>query len=144
MEIILNKEQIKEVIPHRDPFIMIDAITELKPGYSATALKYVNEDEPHFKGHFPGSPVMPGVLMVEGLAQTGAVAILSLPENKGKLAFFGGIKSCRFKKIVKPGDVLTYKIEITKMKGPVGIGQAKAYVDGQLAVSAELTFALES
>lgn len=131
-----------EIIPHRQPFLLIDTIEELEPGVKAVAKKCVSYNEPYFAGHFPAEPVMPGVLIVEALAQTGAVAILSKPENQGKTAYFGAINSAKFKKKVVPGDVLTLETEIIKTKGPIGVGSAKAYVDGKLAVQAELTFAI--
>ena len=140
---MLNKEQIKEIIPQREPFLMIDEVEEYIPGESAVAYKYVNEEEWYFKGHFPGNPIMPGVLITEALAQTGAVAMLNNEENKGKIALFAGIDKCRFKKQVTPGDTLMLEVEITKIKGPIGKGSAKATVDGQLACSCELTFAIQ-
>ena len=131
-----------DIIPHRQPFLLIDTVEELEAGKRAVAKKCVTYNEPFFAGHFPGHPVMPGVLIVEALAQTGAVAILSMPENKGKIAFFGGIDKAKFKRQVEPGDVLRLEVEIIKSKGPIGVGSAKAYVDDKLAVSAELTFAV--
>ena len=138
----LDIEQIKKIIPHRDPFLLIDEVTELEPGVSVTAKKYLKPDEYWFKGHFPGQPVQPGVLMIEMLAQAGAVCALSLPENKGKLALFGGIKNARFRKQVTPGDVLTLHCELVEQHGPVGVGKASAWVDGKCAATAELTFVL--
>ena len=139
---MLNKEEIKEIIPQRDPFLMIDEVEEYVPGESCTAYKNVSEDEYYFKGHFPGNPIMPGVLIVESLAQTGAVAILSMEENKGKNALFGGIDKIRFKKQVVPGDRLKLEVKIIKRKGPIGIGEAIATVDGKVAAKGELTFAV--
>lgn len=139
---MLNKEQIKEIIPQREPFLMIDEVEQYIPGESCTAYKNVNEDEYYFKGHFPGNPIMPGVLMVETLAQTGAVAILSMEENKGKNALFGGINNLKFKRQVVPGDVLKLDVKIIKRKGPIGIGEAIATVDGKVAVKGELTFVI--
>ena len=139
---MLNKEQIKEIIPQRDPFLMIDEVEEYTPGESAVAYKNVSEDEYYFKGHFPGNPIMPGVLIVESLAQTGAVAILPMEENKGKNALFGGIDKLRFKKQVVPGDRLKLEVKIIKKKGPIGIGSAIATVDGKVAAKGELTFAI--
>lgn len=137
---MLTIKEIQEIIPHRDPFLLIDRIDEYEPGVSASGIKNVTFNEYFFRGHFPEEPVMPGVLIIEALAQTGAVAILSKEENKGKIAFFGGIDKARFKKKVVPGDTLSLSVEIIKQKGPVGIGKAVAKVDGKLAVSAELTF----
>lgn len=137
---MLGIKEIQEIIPHRHPFLLIDCIEELEPGVSAVGYKSVTFSEPHFAGHFPGNPVMPGVLIVEALAQTGAVAILSLEENKGKTAYFGAMNNVKFKKMVLPGDKLRLECKIIKVKGPVGIGSAVATVDGKVAVSAELTF----
>ena len=137
-----NSNQIQEILPHRYPFLMIDRITECEPGKYAKGIKCVTANEMQFMGHFPTQHVMPGVLLIEALAQVGAVAILSMPENKGKIAYFGGIKEARFKGMVKPGDVLMLETEIIRVKGPVGVGKANAYVDGKLVCKAELTFAL--
>ena len=139
---MLNKEEIKNIIPQREPFLMIDEVETFTPGESCTAYKNVSEDEYYFKGHFPGNPIMPGVLIVESLAQTGAVAILSMEENKGKNALFGGIDKIRFKKQVVPGDRLKLEVKIIKRKGPIGIGEAIATVDGKVAAKGELTFAV--
>ena len=139
---LLTAKEIMEIIPHRQPFMLIDTIEEMEPGVRALAKKCVSYNEPFFQGHFPGEPVMPGVLIVEALAQTGAVAILSLPENKGKTAYFAAINSAKFKKKVIPGDVLMLETEIIKVKGPMGIGKATATVDGKVAVQAEHTFAI--
>lgn len=139
---MLNQEEIKKIIPQRDPFLMIDEVEEYIPGESAIAYKHVKEEEYYFKGHFPGNPIMPGVLIVESLAQTGAIAILSMEENKGKNALFGGIDKLRFKKQVVPGDTLKLEVKIIKRKGPIGIGEAIATVDGKVAVRGELTFAI--
>ena len=139
---ILNSNQIQEIIPHRYPFLMIDKVIELEEGISCTAIKNVSANEMHFVGHFPAEHVMPGVLIVEALAQTGAVAILSLKENKGKIAYFAGIDKCKFKRKVIPGDTLKLEVEIVKTRGPIGYGNAKATVDGEIAVIAELKFAL--
>ncbi len=139
---ILNTQQIMEIIPHRAPFLLIDAIEELTAGVRAVGKKCVTFNEPFFTGHFPGEPIMPGVLVVEALAQTGAVAMLSLPENKGRLALFGGIREARFKGKVVPGDVLMLETVITKTKGPVGFGDGRAFVDGKLVASAKLSFML--
>lgn len=139
---MLDINQIMEIIPQRAPFLMIDKVEDYVPGESAIAYKTVCINEPHFAGHFPGMPIMPGVLIVEALAQTGAVAILSMKENKGKNALFGGIDKLRFKKQVVPGDVLKLEVKIIKRKGQVGIGEAIATVDGKVAAKGELTFAI--
>lgn len=139
---VYTTKEIMEIIPHRQPFLLIDAIEELEVGKRAVGKKCVSYNEPYFAGHFPQEPVMPGVLIVEALAQVGAVAILSLPENKGKTAYFGAINSAKFKGKVVPGDVLLLETEIIKSKGPIGVGSAKAYVDGKVVAQAELTFAL--
>ena len=139
---VLSAKEIMEIIPHRQPFMLLDTIEELEPGVKAVAKKCVSYNEPYFAGHFPAEPVMPGVLIVEALAQTGAVAILSQPEFKGKTAYFAAINSAKFKGKVTPGDVLTLETEIIKVKGPIGVGSAKAYVDGTLVTKAELTFAI--
>lgn len=140
----LGIKEIQEIIPHRHPFLLIDFIDELEPGVRAVGYKSVTFNEPQFNGHFPGQPVMPGVLMIEALAQVGAVAILSLPENKGKTAFFGAINNAKFKQMVLPGDRLKLECEIIKRKGPIGVGKAVATnAEGKIAVSAELTFAIQ-
>lgn len=139
---MLNKEQIKQIIPQREPFLMIDEVEECIPGESSTAYKYVKEEEWYFKGHFPGNPIMPGVLIAESLAQTGAVSILGMEENKGKNALFGGIDKMKFKKQVVPGDTLKLEVKIIKRKGPIGIGEGIATVDGKLVAKGEFTFAV--
>lgn len=139
---ILNSNQIQEILPHRYPFLLIDRVLEMVPGKSATAIKNVSANEMQFVGHFPTEHVMPGVLVVEALAQTGAVIILSQEENKGKIAYFAGIDKCKFKRKVIPGDTLVLTVEITKQRGPIGYGTAVATVDGEVAVKAELTFAI--
>lgn len=136
----LNIKEIQEIIPHRHPFLLIDQIEHYEPGEFAVGYKCVTYREDFFKGHFPEKPVMPGVLIIEALAQVGAVAILSIPENQGKIAFFGGISKCRFKGMVVPGDKLKLETKIIKRKGPLGVGEAVASVDGKVVASAELTF----
>lgn len=139
---MLDVNQIMEIIPQRSPFLMIDRVEEYIPGESTIAYKNVCINEPFFQGHFPENPIMPGVLIVEAMAQTGAVAVLSLEENKGKNALFGGIDKLKFKKQVVPGDVLKLEVKIIKRKGPIGVGEAIATVDGKLAAKGELTFAI--
>lgn len=141
-DMVMDIKEIMEIIPHRQPFLLIDRIEELEPGKRAVGKKCVTYNEPFFNGHFPEEPVMPGVLILEALAQVGAVAILSQPENKGKTAYFGGIDKAKFKKKVVPGDVLTLELEIVKQKGPIGVGKAVATVDGKVAAAAEMTFAV--
>ena len=137
---ILNRQQIMEIIPHRAPFLLLDDVLELEPGKRCVAEKHVVKEDFWVPGHFPEHAVMPGVLIVEALAQTGAVAILSKPENQGKIAYFGGIEKCRFKRKVRPGDKIRLETRIIREKGPLGIGEAIATVDGEIAVKAELTF----
>ena len=139
----LNSNEIQQILPHRYPFLLVDIIVEMEPGKSAKGIKCVSANEMQFMGHFPQLHVMPGVLIIEALAQTGAVALLCEEENKGKIAFFGGIKNARFRKQVVPGDVLELSCEIISRRGPVGIGKATATVDGKIAVTAELTFAIQ-
>ena len=136
----LNIKQIEEILPHRHPFLLVDYIEDYEPGEFAVGYKCVTFREDFFKGHFPQEPVMPGVLIVEALAQTGAVAILSKPENKGRITYFGGIDKCRFKGKVQPGDKLKLEMKVMKQKGPMGVGEAVATVDGKVVVKAELTF----
>ena len=142
MGLQLNSNEIAEILPHRYPFALVDRITDGESGVWAKGIKCVSVGEPFFCGHFPQKHVMPGVLILEALAQVGAVAILSLPENRGKIALFGGVKNARFKRQVIPGDVLELECTLTKRRGPVGIGKASAYVDGKCAATAELTFVL--
>lgn len=139
---LLNTQQIMEILPHRNPFLLIDTIEELVPGEKAVAKKNVTMNEPYFMGHFPGNPVMPGVLIIEALAQTGAVAILCQDEWKGKTAYFAGINNAKFKQKVVPGDTLELTTEIIKVKGPIGVGKSVAKVNGKTACMAELTFAI--
>jgi 3-hydroxyacyl-[acyl-carrier-protein] dehydratase len=139
----LDKNAIKEIIPHRDPFLLLDEILELEPGQRAVAIKHVTGDEFWIPGHFPGLPVMPGVLIVEALAQVGAAIVLSQPENKGKIALFAGIDQVRFKRQVKPGETLLLECEITKVKGPIGKGAGRATVNGELACRGEIMFAVQ-
>ena len=138
----LDIRQIQEILPHRYPFLLIDRVTDMEQGKWAEAVKCVTANEPFFRGHFPGRPIMPGVLIMEALAQTGAVAILSEAENRGKLVVFGGIKNCRFKRQVVPGDVLTLYCELTERRGPIGYGKAVAKVDGEIAAQGELSFVI--
>lgn len=139
---VMTTKEIMDILPHRTPFLLIDTIEELEVGVKAVAKKNVTFNEPYFAGHFPGNPVMPGVLIIEALAQTGAVAILSEPEFQGKTAYFAGINNAKFKQKVLPGDTLRLETEIIKVKGPIGVGQATAYVEDKLVCKAELTFAI--
>ena len=139
---VLTTSEIMKIIPHRQPFLLIDTVEELEPGKRAVAKKCVSYNEPYFGGHFPGEPVIPGVLIIEALAQTGAVAMLALEENKGRTAYFAGITSAKFKQKVTPGDVLLLETEIIRQKGPLGVGKATATVDGKTVCVAELTFAI--
>lgn len=139
---VYTAKEIMEIIPHRYPFLLIDTIEELEPGVRALGKKCVSVNEPYFQGHFPGNPVMPGVLIMEALAQVGAVAILSQPEWKGRTAFFAGIDKAKFRQKVVPGDVLTLETTIIKVKGPIGVGQAVAKVNDKVAAQADLTFAI--
>ena len=135
-----GRDVIESILPHRDPFLLLDTVVELEPGTRVVARKRVTADD--CAGHFPGNPIMPGVKMVEALAQAGAVAVLSEVENKGKLALVAGIDDVRFKRIVRPGDELTLECTLEAMRGPIGRGKARATVDGQLAVRGTLTFAV--
>ena len=139
---VYTTKELLEILPHRQPMLLIDTLEELEPGKRAVGKKCVSYNAPYFAGHFPGEPVMPGVLIVEALAQVGAAVMLSCPEFKGKLVYFGGIEHCRFRKKVVPGDVLMLEVEMIRQKGPLGVGKATATVDGKTAVTAELTFAI--
>ncbi|MBN6205348.1 3-hydroxyacyl-ACP dehydratase FabZ [Ralstonia pickettii] len=139
----MNTEEIKAIIPHRYPFLLVDKIIEIDEAKRAVGLKNVSINEPFFQGHFPDYPVMPGVLIVEAMAQVGAIAVLNMEENKGKIGFLAGLDKCRFKRQVKPGDQLRLEVEITRMKGPIGKGKGRATVDGELACEAEITFAIQ-
>jgi len=138
-----GRREIEQILPHRDPFLLIDEVLELEPGRRVVARREVRAEDPWFAGHFPGRPVMPGVLIVEAMAQTGAVAVLVEEENRGKIAFFAGIDDCRFKRVVEPGDELTLTCEIDTVRGPIGRGKATAHVGGELAARGTLTFAVE-
>jgi 3-hydroxyacyl-[acyl-carrier-protein] dehydratase len=137
----LSLEQIKEIIPHRDPFLLLDEIIELDT-FKASGIKHVTPDEFYFKGHFPGKPVVPGVILVESLAQVGAVIILSHDKYKGKIAYFTGIKNAKFRKSVLPGDTVYLHCEVTRIKGAFGFGKAEAYVNDELVCEAEVSFAV--
>ena len=139
---MLDSTQIKEIIPHRYPFLLVDRILEIEEGKRAVGLKNVSSNEEYFNGHFPDYPVMPGVLIVEALAQVGAVAMLKKDENRGRLAFFTGIDNCRFKKQVKPGDQLLLEVEMIRVRGPIGKGKGIATVNGEVVCETEIMFAL--
>ena len=138
----LNSNQIQDIIPHRYPFLLVDRVLEMEPGKYCKAIKNVSVNEAQFLGHFPQEHIMPGVLIIEALAQAGALIILSLEENKGKIAYFAGIDKCKFKQKVVPGDQLLLDVEIVRQKGPIGVGKAIATVNGKVAVIAELKFAV--
>jgi 3-hydroxyacyl-[acyl-carrier-protein] dehydratase len=143
LETPLGRAEIEAILPHREPFLLIDEVVELEPGARVVARKSVRADEWYLQGHFPGRPIMPGVLIVEAMAQTGAVAVLSEEENRGRLALFAGIDDVRFKRLVQPGDVLDLTCELERMRGPIGKGRATAKVDGELAARGTLTFAVD-
>jgi 3-hydroxyacyl-[acyl-carrier-protein] dehydratase len=138
----LNREQIMEIIPHRDPFLLIDEVSELEAGRRVNAVKYVREEEYYFKGHFPDEKVMPGVLIVEALAQAGAVAILSMEEHRGKIAYFGGIRDAKFREKVRPGDTLTLEVTLDRLRTRAGTGVGTAWLNGKIACRCELLFAI--
>lgn len=139
----LGRAEIEAILPHRDPFLLIDEVVELEPGVRVVARKLVRPDEWYLSGHFPGRPIMPGVLIVEAMAQTGAIAVLCEEQNRGRLALFAGIDGVRFKRIVEPGDELELTCEIEQVRGPIGKGRAEARVGGELAARGILTFAVE-
>jgi 3-hydroxyacyl-[acyl-carrier-protein] dehydratase len=143
LETPLGRAEIEAILPHREPFLLIDEVLVLEPGARVVARKTVRHEEWYLQGHFPGRPIMPGVLIVEAMAQTGAVAVLSEEENRGRLALFAGIDDVRFKRLVQPGDVLDLTCELERVRGPVGKGRAKAEVDGELAARGMLTFAVD-
>jgi len=136
----MDIKQIMEVLPHRSPFLLVDKVESMEAAKNIVAYKNVTMNEPYFQGHFPGAPVMPGVLIIEALAQAGSLIILSMPENKGKIGYFGAINNCKFKRKVFPGDTLRLEVEMTKLRLPAGMGRAVAYVDGEVAAQADITF----
>src|SRR5690625_5577513 len=140
---MLDAQKIKDIIPHRYPFLLVDKVTEMEEGKRVVGLKNVTINEPFFQGHFPEYPVMPGVLILEALAQVGAIAVLDMEQNKGKIGFLAGVDKCRFKRQVQPGDQLRLEVEILRMKGPIGKGKGIATIDGEVACEAEITFAIK-
>ena len=143
VEAPFGRQEIEDILPHRDPFLLLDEVLELQPGRRVVARREVRAEDPWFAGHFPGRPVMPGVLIVEAMAQAGAVAVLWQEENRGKIAFFAGIDDCRFTRVVEPGDTQTLTCEIDTVRGPIGRGKATAHVGDELAARGTLTFAVE-
>lgn len=141
--IMMDIQEIKDIIPHRYPFLLVDKVVEIEEGKRVVGIKNVTANEPFFQGHFPEYPVMPGVLIVEALAQVGAIAVLKMEENEGKLGFLAGIDKCRFKRQVKPGDQLKLEVEIIRMRGAIGKGKGIATVDGEVACEVEIMFALQ-
>lgn len=142
LQMPLDSVAIRKIIPHRYPFLLVDRIEALEPGTSASGIKNVSANEQFFQGHFPGYPVMPGVLIVEAIAQVGAIALLSLDEHAGKIAFFAGINNVRFKRQVKPGDTLTLQVELKQIRRGIGSGEGSATVDGEIACRGEFMFAI--
>ncbi len=140
---MLDIQQIKDIIPHRYPFLLVDKVTEMEEGKRVVGLKNVSANEPFFQGHFPEYPVMPGVLILEALAQVGAIAVLDIEQNKGKIGFLAGVDKCRFKREVKPGDQLQLEVEIIRMRGAIGKGKGIATVNGEVACEAEIMFAIK-
>jgi 3-hydroxyacyl-[acyl-carrier-protein] dehydratase len=138
-----GRQEIEAILPHREPFLFLDEVLELEPGTRCVARKRVRPDEWYLAGHFPGRPVMPGVLIVEALAQAGAMAVLSEEQNRGRIALFASIDDCRFRRIVEPGDELELTCELERVRGPIGRGKASARVGGELAARGTLTFAVE-
>lgn len=138
----MNRSQVQQIIPHRPPFLFIDEVLELEPGTRAVGIRDIRHDEHYLTGHFPGMPIMPGVLIIEAMAQLGAVALLSLPEYQGRIAYFAGINKARFRRKVFPGERLTLEVKVKRRMGPMGIGEATASVDGEMAAEAEIMFSV--
>lgn len=139
----MGREDIENIIPHREPFLLIDKVIDTEPAKRIKAIKYVRREEYYFKGHFPSDPIMPGVLIVEAIAQAGAVSLLMLPENKGKLVLFAGIDKARFKKIVRPGDELVIEVEMENFRRNIGKARGRAMVGGDIACTVDIMFALD-